>query len=517
MRTRTLTGTSTSNSTDMGAFTQRIDTLENMVDHPSTGLLPDRVAVLEDVLDNPDTDLLVVPGTTVTATTKFAQVDTNISTLQVNVTDNNNLIADAVTNIGTLQVDVADNSNLIADNSNLIADNSNLIADANTDIGTLQNQLGTFVSTSDTNQEVQGVKHFSNNVLRLANNYRFERDSTTGDLTVSHNDSQIPFFHLKNAEDSSATPYVQMDADLKLKDESFLYLSDTGDTAVGEQNSNLLLDITNALFVRELTTDSNGDVVPQVVLEIAPDSGNQYVARLNGDRVATEEFVTSESTRILFKNVVIEGGVAGLTATRETVFRNAITIHAHPHTLNADYSLSEDTTNDNSFTVNCPSTFSKNITLSNNADLVDGSNNSLLPTVSAWTDVTLEAGLEAKGNSDRSDEVSYRTVDWGSQGKQVFLRGVIQKSGNPPTSFSATSHTHLFDLPQGVRPAHLLDVLCAAGTVTQSGTAAQAYVFIHTNNDGRVELFGEGSTDTSGSSADPVEYVSLNNISFWTT
>ena len=52
------------------------------------------------------------------------------------------------------------------------------------------------------------------------------------------------------------------------------------------------------------------------------------------------------------------------------MFKNPITIHAHPHTLNADFSLSADTTSHNSFIVQCPSEFQQDVTF-NNADIVD--------------------------------------------------------------------------------------------------------------------------------------------------
>ena len=134
------------------------------------------------------------------------------------------------------------------------------------------------------------------------------------------------------------------------------------------------------------------------------------------------------------------------------------------------------------------------------------------PVVSAWTNLSLASGFSVKSNAGRSADVSYRTVDYGAQGKQVFLRGVLQATTG---SFSTTNNTAIFTLPTTARPSHLLDVICAAGNVTSGGTAAQAYVFIHSY--GTVEVFGLGSTDTSGATADPIEYVSLNNISFWTT
>ncbi len=134
------------------------------------------------------------------------------------------------------------------------------------------------------------------------------------------------------------------------------------------------------------------------------------------------------------------------------------------------------------------------------------------PVVSAWTNLSLASGFSVKSNAGRSADVSYRTVDYGAQGKQVFLRGVVQATTG---SFSTTNNTAIFTLPTTARPSHLLDVIAAAGNVTSGGTAAQAYVFIHSY--GTVEVFGLGSTDTSGTTPDPIEYVSLNNISFWTT
>ena len=145
-------------------------------------------------------------------------------------------------------------------------------------------------------------------------------------------------------------------------------------------------------------------------------------------------------------------------------------------------------------------------------DLKDLETNGAGPAVSAWTNLTLASGMSVKANSGRSANVSYRTIDHGSQGKQVFLRGMVQTTTG---SFSTTNNTTIFTMPTGARPTHLLDILCAAGNVTSGGTAAQAYVFIHSY--GTVEVFGLGSTDTSGATADPIEYVSLNNISFWTT
>jgi hypothetical protein len=145
-------------------------------------------------------------------------------------------------------------------------------------------------------------------------------------------------------------------------------------------------------------------------------------------------------------------------------------------------------------------------------DLKSLETNGAGPAVSAWTNLTLASGMSVKANSGRSPNVSYRTVDHGTQGKQVFLRGLVQTTTG---SFSTTGNTGIFTLPTGARPTHLLDIICAAGNVTSGGTAAQAYVFIHSY--GTVEVFGLGSTDTSGATADPIEYVSLNNISFWTT
>jgi hypothetical protein len=133
------------------------------------------------------------------------------------------------------------------------------------------------------------------------------------------------------------------------------------------------------------------------------------------------------------------------------------------------------------------------------------------PVVSAWTNLSLASGFSVKSNAGRSSVVSYRTIDHGAQGKQVFLRGVVQATTG---SFSTTNNTTIFTLPTGVRPSHLLDVICAAGNAGSSA-AAQAYVFVHSF--GTVEIFGLGSTDNSGTSADPIEYVSLNNVSFWTT
>jgi len=423
MRTRTLTGTHVEQGIDLErAFDQVFDSLNALESdqikisqsNPVTTLSDHlngetvRIQTLENILENADTDLFTLPNSTQTATSKFVQVDSNlgslyndISVLQVDVDDILNVHLNAVSaevdvveaSLATTNTTVASNNttltnrvdqtdaNLATTNTTLSSNNSTLTTRINaTDasLTTTSNQLSTFVSAYDANQTVTGSKYFSDDVIRLANKYRLERNSTTGDLQVSHDDgagSQVPFFTLKDAEAQSGTPHVQMDAELKLKDDTPMFLSSTGDTSLKEENSQLMLDSTSSgMLVRERTIDANGLAQIQTMFEVSTDTNSQYAAYIGGAQVATQGYVTDEPVRVLFKSVVIEGGVAGVTATRETVHRNPITIHAHPHTLNADFSLSADTNSNNLFTVQCPSEFQQDVTL-DSADIVDTNGN----------------------------------------------------------------------------------------------------------------------------------------------
>jgi len=365
----------------------------------------DRIQTLENMLENPDTDLFTLPNSTQTATSKFAQVDSNlislyndIGALQVDVGDILNVHLNAVSGeVDAVEASLATTNTTVTNNNSTLtnridstdadlATTNSTVASINTtltnridqtdaNLTTTSNQLNTFVSDYDADQTVTGSKYFSDDVIRLANKYRLERNSTTGDLQIGHDDGiggQVPFFTLKEAEAQSGTPHVQMDTELKLKDSTAMFLSSTGDTSLKEENSTMHLDCTSdGMRVRERTLDANENAQIQTMFEVSTDSNtSQYAAYIGGARLATEGYVTDEPVRILFKSVVIEGGVAGVTATRETVFKNPITIHAHPHTLNADFSLSADTSSDNAFTVQCPSEFQQDATF-NNADIVD--------------------------------------------------------------------------------------------------------------------------------------------------
>ena len=131
-----------------------------------------------------------------------------------------------------------------------------------------------------------------------------------------------------------------------------------------------------------------------------------------------------------------------------------------------------------------------------------------VPVVSTWTNLSLTSGYIVKTGSGRSNNVSYRTINYGSNGTQVFLRGSIQPSIG---SFGTTGIVNLLNLPSGARPSTLLDLMSVSGNERGSF----AYILIYSGGNVSV-LLDKVNDGNDSSSVNPIEYVSLDGLSFWT-
>ncbi len=132
-----------------------------------------------------------------------------------------------------------------------------------------------------------------------------------------------------------------------------------------------------------------------------------------------------------------------------------------------------------------------------------------IPLPSSWTTLTIATGYQVKTQLGRASSVAYKVVDYGSNVKQVFLRGAIEPtSGSFPTTGVVNN---IVQMPGGVRPSHLHDFICPSGD--NRGSFAHLLIYAGGNVAVWCDKTNDGNNETT---VDGIEYISLDGVSFWT-
>ncbi len=256
------------------------------------------------------------------------------------------------------------------------------------------NNLNNAVKIS-TNQNITGTKHFQDNIIRLANKYKFEYDPTNNDIHFEYDDlsNQVPVFHFDYQNNLLA-----LDQELSLKANTNLNL--TPDKSVRFRVASNVLEFVGKFqqgfkFLEPPTAGSSALTTRFAVEYDSNDS--QYHAYIDGTKLATQGYVTSLPVADVFKYALINGGLSSTGLTRNILNPIVIEANQHPITNPDPITFTEDPNTPNIFTINCRGDFNNGINLNDipvyaNAKFNSNNNVSLVPQLSETsTSVLLES------------------------------------------------------------------------------------------------------------------------------
>ena len=272
-------------------------------------------------------------------------------------------------NITALTQDVSTNTTNIA--SKLNQDLSNLVDQI--PIANLDNAV-----LKTTNQDISGLKHFQDNSIRLANNYRFNYDTNTENVDFLYDNlsSQKPIYTFNYNQNT-----LDLQQELVLKTGSALNLNTAKDIKISDQDNELTLHSKTDKGFKLLTPDN------QTRFKVEYDSNNGWEVLINGTKLATESYVTSLPVADIFKYALINGGLSSTGLSRNIL--NPITIEQYQHPISNPNPIqfSENTNLPNTFTINCRGDFYNGINLNDipvyaNAKYIINTNKTIIPQLS---------------------------------------------------------------------------------------------------------------------------------------
>ncbi len=345
-----------------------------------------------------------------------------------------------VTNLITINEDIT------SINNNITTINSNLLTKLNRNLNNIEPTATIPLANLDnavkisTDQDITGTKHFQDDIIRLANKYKFEYDPTNNDIHFEYDDlsNQVPVFHYDYQNNLLA-----LDQELALKANTNLNL--TPDKSVRFRVASNVLEFVGkfqqGFKYLEPPTAGSSALTTRFAVEY---DGSNYNAFIDGAKLATQGYVTSLPVADVFKYALINGGLSSTGLTRNILNPMVIEANQHPITNPDPITFTEDPNTPNTFTINCRGDFNNGINLNDipvyaNAKFNSNNNVSLVPQLNETSTSVL---LESTDTFTRQHDSNSSVLPNGIYKVKATQQGSSSQGGH-------SGFTILFDLIVG--------------------------------------------------------------------